>query len=435
MKMQLNFSEPVSRALSELGFTELTEVQKQAIPFILQGEDLIAQSRTGTGKTAAFAIPLLEHLTSKPPQNHVQVLVLVPTRELALQVGTDFKKIGKNTRLRFLVAYGGTGIERQIDMLRSGVQIVVGTPGRIIDLIEHNALDLSRVQTFVLDEADVMLAMGFVRDVEKIMSFTPQKKQVLLFCVDLPEEIMSLARRHMRYPQHVKLVSSDKSAQGVKQVFYTVHAGRKLSGLIYLLHELKPERALIFCRTKRRVSELARQLNFNGIKADGIQGNLTQAQRTHAMESFKAGHTNILVATDVASRGIHVEAISHVFNYELPYDINNYIHRIGRTGRMHAVGEAISLCYSDELGTLGQIERLIGKTLEEKTLPQNLPAPRMPPFSEGSRRSSGPSRFGGGRPQGRGSFSRGRGGYSRDRGGREPVRRGPSTPTRFTRIG
>ncbi|MEM4255159.1 MAG: DEAD/DEAH box helicase [Candidatus Norongarragalinales archaeon] len=428
--MSSSFSQPVSKALSELGFKELTEVQKQAIPVILQGEDLIAQSRTGTGKTAAFAIPILESLIAKPHSQHVQAIVLVPTRELAIQVGNDFRRIGKHTQLRYLVAYGGTDIGRQIELLRSGVQIVVGTPGRIIDLIEHRALDLSRVHTFVLDEADVMLAMGFVRDVEKILSFTPAKKQVLLFCVDLPEEIMGLARRHMRYPQHVKLVSSDKSAQGVKQCFYTVPAGRKLSALIYLLHELQPQRAIIFCRTKRRVSELTRQLNANGINAQGIQGNLTQAQRTRTMQAFKEGQVNILVATDVAARGIHVEAISHIFNFELPYDINNYIHRIGRTGRMHAVGEAVSLCYSDELGTLGQIERLMGKTLEEKTLPANLPASKMPSFSEGDSRR--PSRFGG-RPQGRGGFSRGRGGFSRDRGGREPVRRGPSAPTRFTR--
>ncbi len=423
--MEFNFSQPVSKALNELGFKELTEVQKHAIPFILQGEDLIAQSRTGTGKTAAFAIPILEHLNSKPHQPFVQAIVLVPTRELALQVGTDFKKIGKYCQGRILVAYGGTGIDRQIDMLRNGVQIVVGTPGRILDLIEHRALDLSRVSTFILDEADVMLAMGFLRDVEKIISFTPPKKQVLLFCVDLPEEIMSLARKHMRYPQHVKLVSSDKSAQGVKQVFYTVQAGRKLSALIYLLQELKPQRAIIFCRTKRRVSELARQLNHNGIKAEGIQGNLTQAQRTKTMQAFKEGFVNILVATDVAARGIHVENISHIFNYELPYDINYYIHRIGRTGRMHAVGEAISLCYSDELGTLGQIERLMGKTLEEKTLPPNLTAPKMPPFSEGGSRRSGPSRFGGGRPPSRRGFSSDRGGRREDRP------RGPSAPTRF----
>ncbi|MBI5229328.1 DEAD/DEAH box helicase [Candidatus Micrarchaeota archaeon] len=400
--MNLKFSEQISRALGELGFREMTEVQHQAIPFIQQGEDIIVQARTGTGKTAAFAIPLLEMVDARPS---VQVLVLVPTRELAIQVGNDFRRIGKYSSARVLVAYGGTGIESQIERLHGGVQIVVGTPGRIMDLMERRALDISRIGFFVLDEADVMLAMGFIRDVERIIASMPHKKQVLMFCVDFPEEVIALAKRHMRYPQHVKLISSDKSAQGVKQVFYLVPSGRKLGVLLYLLNQVKPSRALIFCKTKRRVDELTRQLNFNGFPAKGIQGDLTQTQRTRTMQEFKDGLLNILVATDVAARGIHVEKISHVFNYELPHDINYYIHRIGRTGRMADVGEAITLCYSDEMGTLGQIERLMGKTLEEKTLPQGIPAPKMPPYVGGGR----PRHYGGG----------GRPNYSKRGGGRD----------------
>jgi ATP-dependent RNA helicase DeaD len=374
-----NFSAPVSRALAELGFTELTEVQEQAVPIVLQGEDLIVQSQTGTGKTAAFAIPLLELVSPEKP--FVQALVLVPTRELAIQVGNDFRKIGRHLHTRVLVAYGGVDIEPQMQKLGAGAQIVVGTPGRVLDLMARRALNLSRTGFFILDEADIMLAMGFIRDVEKIIAATPAKKQVLMFCVDFPEEVMSLAKKYMRYPQHVKLVMADKSAKGVSQYFYVAQSGRKLGSLLYLLRQLKPERALIFCRTKRRVDELTRQLNYNGVKAQEIRGDLTQAQRTRTMDAFKSGLVNILVATDVAARGIHVERISHVFNYELPHDINYYIHRIGRTGRMHEVGEAITLCYSDEMGTLGQIERLMGKTLEEKFLPQNTPAPKFPPES------------------------------------------------------
>jgi len=393
--MNIKFSEPISKALAELGFKELTEVQKQAIPYILQGEDLIAQARTGTGKTAAFAIPLLEIIGEKP---FVQAIVLAPTRELAIQVGNDFRKIGRYSKTRVLVAYGGVGIEPQIEKLRVGVQIVVGTPGRIIDLMSRGALDLSRVEFYVSDEADVMLAMGFIRDVERIIAAAPQRKQMLLFCVDFPEEILSLAKKHMRYPQHVKLISSEKSAQGVRQYFYMVQSGRKLGALLFLLRQIKPQRTLIFCRTKRRVDELARILNYNGIKARGIQGDLTQAQRTRTMDAFKDGSIDLLVATDVASRGIQVEKISHVFNYELPYDINYYLHRIGRTGRMSDVGEAITLCYSDEMGTMGQIERLIGTTLEEKFLPANTPAPKMPPYqsygSKGRNRPYGQSSFG-----------------------------------------
>ena len=373
--MSIKFSEPISKSLAELGFVELTEVQKMAIPYVMQGEDLITQSRTGTGKTAAFAIPILELIDAKP---FVQAIILTPTRELAIQVGTDFKNIGKYTQARVLVAYGGVGIEPQIEKLRAGTQIVVGTPGRIIDLMSRGDLNLSKITFFVLDEADVMLAMGFIRDIERIISATPQRKQVLMFCVDFPEEILTLAKRHMRYPQHVKLVSSQKSAQGVTQSFYMVQSGRKAGALLYLLRQIKPDRALIFCRTKRRVDELTNILNYNGIKAMEIQGDLSQAQRTRTMEAFKDGSIRILVATDVASRGIHVEKISHVFNYDLPYDINYYIHRIGRTGRMHEVGEAISLCYSDEMGTLGQIERMIGTTLQERTLPTTTPAPRFP---------------------------------------------------------
>jgi ATP-dependent RNA helicase DeaD len=376
------FSERISKALAELGFVELTEVQKQAIPYILQGEDLIAQARTGTGKTAAFAIPMLEIVDERP---FVQAIVLVPTRELAIQVGNDFKKIGRYSKAHVLVAYGGTGIENQIEKLDAGVQIVVGTPGRVMDLMSRGALDLSKIEFFVLDEADVMLAMGFIRDIESIIAPTPKGKQVLMFCVDFPEEILTLAKKYMRYPQHVKLISSEKSAQGVTQSFYVVQSGRKLGALLFLLRQIKPERALIFCRTKRRVDELTRQLNYNGIKAMEIQGDLTQSQRTRTMQAFKDGLINILVATDVASRGIHVEKISHVFNYELPYDINYYIHRIGRTGRMRDVGEAITLCYSDEVGTLGQIERLIGTRLQERTLPANTPAPKFPQYS-GARR-------------------------------------------------
>ena len=378
------FSERISKALTELGFVELTEVQKQAIPYILQGEDLIAQARTGTGKTAAFAIPMLEIIDER---SFVQAIILVPTRELAIQVGNDFKKIGKYSKARVLVTYGGTGIENQIEKLDAGVQIVVGTPGRVMDLMSRGALDLSRIEFFVLDEADVMLAMGFIRDIESIIAPTAKEKQVLMFCVDFPEEILTLAKKYMRYPQHVKLISSEKSAQGVTQSFYVVQSGRKLGALLFLLRQIKPVRALIFCRTKRRVDELTRQLNYNGIKAMGIQGDLTQSQRTRTMQDFKDGLINILVATDVASRGIHVEKISHVFNYDLPYDINYYIHRIGRTGRMRDVGEAITLCYSDEMGTLGQIERLIGTRLQEKTLPLNTPAPKFPQYS-GARQAS-----------------------------------------------
>ncbi|MCX6767464.1 MAG: DEAD/DEAH box helicase [Candidatus Micrarchaeota archaeon] len=395
------FSETISRGLAELKFEQLTEIQELSIPIIMKGDDIIAQARTGTGKTAAFAIPILEKAWHRPD---VQALVMVPTRELAIQVGNDFRRIGKYSHARVLVAYGGSSLEKQIELLEKGVQIVVGTPGRLLDLIERRALDLSRIQFLVLDEADVMLDMGFSRDVERIISFTPGKKQVMLFCVDLPEGIMRLAKRHLRYPQHVKLISEDKSALSVAQYHYQPRPGQKLAALLYLLEEKKPTKALIFCRTKHGVKKLARLLNQNGVPAEGIQGDLSQAQRDRAMQGFKSGETPILVATDIAARGIHVERLSHVFNYELPHDINYYIHRIGRTGRMYSVGEAITLCYPPEFETLKRIERLIGKKLEDRELPESLPQPRVQEASER------PERFGGRPWQGRRGIGGGFGG-------------------------
>ncbi len=394
--MNLVTNPAVLKALGEMGFRELTAVQQQAIPLISQGEDVVVQSHTGTGKTAAFAIPIIEKISK---ERFVQAIVLVPTRELAVQVATDFKKIGKYSGVQTSVVYGGVGLGQQVEEIGHGAQIVIGTPGRVLDLISRGDLDISQVKFFVLDEADLMLAMGFQRDVEKIISYSPQERQTMLFCVDFPEEILAMAKKHMHYPQRVKLVLDDKSAQGVSQSFYQVMPGRKLGALLFLLNELKPSRAIIFCKTKHRVKDLAMQLNHNGIRAEGLQGDLPQTKRNRIMQLFKEGKVPILIATDVASRGIHVDKVSHIFNFELPHDINYYIHRIGRTGRMHEVGEAITLLYSDELGLLGQAERMMGKQIEEKFLPANLPAPKFVKSFGGNRHGFGHEnrgrRFGG----------------------------------------
>lgn len=402
--MTLNVSEKIAKGLSEMQFEQLTEIQERSIPIIMKGDDLIAQARTGTGKTAAFAIPILEKAWAR---EEVQALVLTPTRELAIQVGNDFRRIGKFTQARVLVAYGGTGLKKQIELLERGVQIVVGTPGRVLDLLQRRALDISMIQFLVLDEADVMLAMGFIRDVERIMSHADHRKQVMLFCVDMPPEIMTLARRHMRFPQHVKLISEDKSAQSVIQHFYQIKPGGKLTALIHLLKEAKPTKALIFCRTKHNVRKLVKQLVHNGVPAEGLQGNMSQSQRDRAMINFKSGENHILVATDIASRGIHVDKLSHVFNYELPHDLNYYIHRIGRTGRMYSVGEAVTLCYPEEMAGLRSIERMIGKRLQEKQLPAGLPQIAAQPAQQEGRKPFFQRREGHGGYGGHG----GRGGY------------------------
>lgn len=353
-------------ALKELSFTSLTEVQHSALEPALEGKDLIVQSYTGTGKTGAFLLPILNRLTS---ERGVQALVLTPTRELANQVANDCKKFSKHLQARVAVVYGGASIAPQMTALRHGAQLVVGTPGRVLDLIDRGELMLDRLKVLVLDEADVMLDMGFQRDVEKIMSFTPSTRQTMLFCVDLPGEIKTMANRHMHSPLRINLLKEEKTVATVVQWAYLVHPVKRFSFLVYLLNELKPTRSIIFCRTKFSTRKLAYQLQGKGFNCQELHGNLTQGRRDKIMAGFKAGEIDLLIATDVAARGIHVNQISHVFNYELPADIKYYLHRIGRTGRMNAVGDAISLVSPNEESILREIEMLIGKQLERREVP------------------------------------------------------------------
>ncbi len=384
----------VQSALKELNFTSLTEVQQATLEPALAGKDLIVQSYTGTGKTAAFVLPILNTITEV---HYAQALILTPTRELAIQVGNDARKLAKNLPIRIAVAYGGTGLENQIKLLRGGAQLIVGTPGRLLDLIERRELKLGQLKVLVLDEADVMLDMGFQRDVERIMSYTPKTRQTMMFCVDLPGEIKSLANRHMRDPQRINLVKEEKTVHTVEQWAYPVHSSKKLSFLIHLLKEIKPTRSIIFCRTKYSTRKLARQLQQVGFQAQELHGNLTQSRRDNIMRDFKAGLIDLLIATDVAARGIHVNQISHVFNFELPHDIKYYLHRIGRTGRMNAVGDAISLVSRDEEQVLRQIEQLIGKAIQRKEVPEQFKS-NLPPEQQREAR----------KPHGFHSYSRGR---------------------------
>ncbi len=357
----------IQTALKELNFSNLTEVQQASLEPALQGHDLIVQSYTGTGKTGAFLLPVLNKLT---PDRHVQLLVLTPTRELAVQVASDCRKFSKHLlHLGIAIVYGGASAEKQISDLRRGCQIVVGTPGRVLDLIQRGDLRLAKLSTLVLDEADVMLDMGFQRDVERILSFTPSSRQTMLFCVDLPGEIKLMTHRYMRSPLRINLIKEEKTVASVAQWVYLIHPAKKLSFLIHLINEIKPTRSIIFCRTKYSTKKLAFQLQKKGFHCQELHGNLTQSRRDKIMAAFKQGKIDLLIATDVAARGIHVNKVSHVFNYELPADIKYYLHRIGRTGRVDQVGDAVSLVSPHEEQNLREIEILIGKKLERREVP------------------------------------------------------------------
>ncbi|MFH1246840.1 MAG: DEAD/DEAH box helicase [Candidatus Micrarchaeota archaeon] len=356
----------IKRALDDLGFKDLTEVQLSTLEQALQHKDLIVQSYTGTGKTGAFLLPALNQLTR---DQFPQVLVLTPTRELAVQVAGDCHKFAKYLNVYIGIVYGGASIETQVKRLRQGCEVVVGTPGRVLDLIDRGELHLDKISTLILDEADVMLDMGFQRDVEKIISFTPKTRQTMLFCVDLPGEIRTMANKHMRSPIRINLLKDEKTVSTVDQWVYSISPVKRFSFLIYLLNELKPTRSIIFCRTKHSTRKLAFQLQNKGFNCQEIHGNLTQGRRDKIMAGFKAGEIDLLIATDVAARGIHVNQISHIFNYELPHDIKYYLHRIGRTGRMNAIGDAISLVSHQEESILREIETFIGKTLPRKDVP------------------------------------------------------------------
>lgn len=392
----------LAKALEKTGFTELTPIQKEAIPVALQGEDLIGQAQTGTGKTLAFGIPIAELVL---PVHGVQALVLTPTRELALQVAGELQKLCVGGGLRVASVYGGASMERQTAELREGSQIVVGTPGRVLDHLEHRTLNLSRVKILVLDEADRMLDMGFIDDVKEIISHTSRERQTMLFSATMPGQIISLAREDMRSPIVLKVSEDELTVKGIKQFYASVDTRRKASALTFLLKEKKPRLAIVFTRTKRGADNLSYLLKKMGFRAEATHGNLTQSQRERVLQAFKREHINILVATDVAARGLDIPEVTHIFNYNLPTEPMGYVHRIGRTGRAGATGEAISfitnLAEQRELETIG---RLTNSKIEKIEIPEHsLPKLTEPPREYGENR-------GGFRPRQQsrgGSFHRG----------------------------
>ena len=366
---KLGLSPALLKAIQGQGYTKPSEIQKEAIPEILKGNDILAGAQTGTGKTAAFALPLLHMLqNAESKRRRVRVLVLVPTRELASQVGESFRDYGSNLRFKTSTLYGGVSINTQIDKIKKGVDIVVATPGRLLDHLNQKTLNLSELETFVLDEADRMLDMGFIRDIKKILKYLPKKKQNLLFSATFPNEIKSLADSLLNSPKRIQVKSNNSTADKVKQVIYPVDKSRKRELLVHCIKEENWFQVLVFSRTKHGANKLTQQLNKEGIDADALHGNKSQAQRTRALKDFKDLKTQVLVATDIAARGIDISLLPHVVNFDLPYVPEDYIHRIGRTARAGQEGKAISLVSADEHKLLFDIEKLLKSSIPRETI-------------------------------------------------------------------
>ena len=359
----LPLSSEVLKSLNELGFDTLFPIQAQAIIPLLQGKDVIGQAQTGTGKTAAFGVPMVENLSNDV--RGVQGLVLVPTRELAVQVAQNLAKFGKHSKIKVLAVYGGESINKQMHALASGVQIVVGTPGRLIDLMERRVLNLSSIKFVILDEADRMLDMGFIEDMEFILSKTPRDRQTGLFSATMDENVMRLANKYMRNPEKI-LVSKDEIAlTQMKQYYLVVNQGGKLNALCDLLQDDRVEKAIIFCRTRHETSRLSDQLYKRGYRSQALHAGFTQAQRDRAINEFRHGRRSLLVATDVAARGLDIPDITHIFNYDVPEDPPNYFHRIGRTARKGEDGTAITLVNYGEISNFNNIKALTKTRIEE----------------------------------------------------------------------
>ena len=359
---ELNLSAPVLRAVAQAGYESPSPIQAAAIPPVLAGRDLMGCAQTGTGKTAAFALPMLDRLTASAPRKKgaIRALILTPTRELALQIGESFEAYGKYLTLRSTVIFGGVGQAPQVAALKKGVDILIACPGRLNDLVGQGLLDLSNIEIFVLDEADRMLDMGFVHDVKKVIAKLPRQRQNLMFSATMPKEIEQLAAGILHDPAFVKVDPVSSTVDRIQQSLYFVEKGNKKFLLPWLIKNLKPEvvNALVFSRTKHGADKIAKDLNKQGIPAAAIHGNKSQTARVTALEDFKAGKTRVLVATDIAARGIDISELSHVFNYDLPEVPETYVHRIGRTARAGADGTAISFCAPEEKEYLAGIEKL-----------------------------------------------------------------------------
>jgi ATP-dependent RNA helicase RhlE len=376
----LGLSAELLRAISDQGYIKPTPVQRQAIPVILQGNDILAGAQTGTGKTAGFALPLLQRLSERPRvkgKNGVRALILTPTRELAAQVEESVANYGKHLPLKSTVIYGGVKINPQIEKLRGGVDIVVATPGRLLDHVQQRTLDLSRVEILVLDEADRMLDMGFIRDIRRILALLPQRRQNLLFFATFSNEIKHLADDLLNAPVLIEVARRNTAAESVEQLIHPVDRTRKRELLSFLIGSNDWRQVLVFTRTKHGANRLTKQLEHDGISATAIHGNKSQGARTRSLADFKHGEVRVLVATDIAARGLDIDQLPHVVNFELPNVSEDYVHRIGRTGRADRQGTAISLVCIDERELLNDIERLLKHTIPEEVIEGYEPDPSI----------------------------------------------------------
>ncbi|QEN07071.1 DEAD/DEAH box helicase [Oceanispirochaeta crateris] len=388
---QLGLKEEILKAVQEKGYKETTPIQAQAIPAIMKSRDVLGGAQTGTGKTAAFALPLLHRLSeSERKGKQPRVLVLTPTRELAEQVGESFRNYGKYVQLKTTTVYGGVKINPQIGTLRKGVDILVATPGRLLDHLSQKTVSLSQIETLVLDEADRMLDMGFIHDIKRIMKQLPQQRQNLLFSATYSKDIRKLSDGILNNPVSVEVAARNTAAEMVDQSIYKIDKRQKRFLLSHLIKEEAWFQVLVFVRTKHGANRLAKQLASEGISTAAIHGDKSQNARIKALESFKKGDLQALIATDVAARGIHLEGLSHVVNFDLPQQPEDYVHRIGRTGRAGKSGSAISLVSSDEKGMLQRIELLLKKSIHVKTCTDFVPAELAPVHSSPARSFRGP---------------------------------------------
>ena len=424
--VELGLAEPLIRALDAEGYTTPTPIQAQAIPHLLAGKDVLGIAQTGTGKTAAFALPILHRLNAEPKRpapRSTRVLILAPTRELAVQIGEGFSAYGKNVRFRSAVIFGGVGQVPQVKAVANGVEVLVATPGRLIDLMDQGHLNLSSVEMVVLDEADRMLDMGFIHAVRKIAAKLPKKRQTLLFSATMPESVTDLANGLLHQPVRVEVTPVATTAEKIEQKVLFVTRENKRILLVELLKDKGVGRAIVFTRTKHGANRVAEQLTKSGVAADAIHGNKSQGARQKALNAFKSGDIRALVATDIAAPGIDVDGVTHVINFELPNEPESYVHRIGRTARAGADGIALSLCDAEEVAYLRQIEKTIRMPVPvdidhawhaegiHKIHVSKGPAPKPPARGGGGGNNGGnrPARPGqpkGGRPQGAGKSRR-----------------------------